>query len=217
MIVLAIDGALGAFSGAVVDAAGAPRSVSVAPNLALEQGLGAVRDLLEKAGTKPDAIDRIAVGIGPGSFTGTRIAISFAKSLAQGWRRPLIGVSSFDALEEGIARDGSVPLLTVVRGRAGIVSVRLRIAERELRASGSPSAVLTKLGDALGVGTLQVAGYAEDVRSELGERGIKVQLARPQTTPAALAIARIAMRREPLSSLHELRADYGEISPARSN
>lgn len=211
MIVLGIDAALGGFSAAVMTG-GSPAAIEeISGNVALEEGLSAVSAVLRGAGLDPAEIDRIAVGIGPGSFTGVRIAISYAKSLALGWRRPLVGVSSFDAIEAGVTIPQ--PALTVVRGRTGVVSVRLRAAGAEHRASGYVNDVLDELG--IPAGTLTVIGRAEDVLPGLAERGFSVQIVERAILPTALAVAAVAASREPARSSHEIRADYGELPAAK--
>lgn len=215
MIVLAIDGALGAFSAAVADGERCAALVTIPGNRALEAGLGAVQQVMHQAGVAPERIDRIAVGVGPGGFTGARIAISYAKSLALGWQRPACGVCSFDALEEGVRADPDAPLLCVVRGRPGVVSLRARIGSRQLRASDYTGEAIAQLDDVLRRGPIQLAGQAEDVAGALAERGYAVQNTLSAPHPAAFAIALIAARRETLASAHAIRADYGEQPAAR--
>jgi len=60
--------------------------------------LPAVRDLLGDVGLRVGDIDIVAVGRGPGSFTGVRIAVATAKGLAQGLGAPLVGCSTLDAV-----------------------------------------------------------------------------------------------------------------------
>jgi tRNA threonylcarbamoyladenosine biosynthesis protein TsaB len=57
-----------------------------------------VEEALAAAGGTWDDIDRIAVGLGPGSFTGLRLGIATARGLAQARDLPLVGVSSLAAL-----------------------------------------------------------------------------------------------------------------------
>ena len=63
-----------------------------------------VDELLRTTGISPDEIDAVAVGKGPGSYTGLRIGVSFAKGLCYGLQKPLIAVSSLDALT-AVARE----------------------------------------------------------------------------------------------------------------
>ncbi|MBQ3260345.1 MAG: tRNA (adenosine(37)-N6)-threonylcarbamoyltransferase complex dimerization subunit type 1 TsaB [Alistipes sp.] len=57
-----------------------------------------VDEILRSTGISPEDIDAVAVGKGPGSYTGLRIGVSFAKGLCYGLQKPLIAVGSLDAL-----------------------------------------------------------------------------------------------------------------------
>lgn len=56
-----------------------------------------LEDILEEAGVTWSALDAIGVGIGPGNFTGIRIAVSAARGLALGLQIPAVGVDGFEA------------------------------------------------------------------------------------------------------------------------
>ncbi len=87
----------------------------------------AVEELLKSLNMKMEHIQGIAAGQGPGSYTGVRIAVTVAKTMAWALGLPLVGVSSLEALARGAGRRfagerGSrqwiVPVMDARRGQA---------------------------------------------------------------------------------------------------
>lgn len=207
MRVLGIDGALGGFSAAVLDGDLAFDAGSDSPD-ALEAGLGRIAAMLERSGLTLGDLDRIAVGIGPGSFTGVRIAVSYAKALALARGLPLVAISSYDVLTPAHA---PARVLTLVSGRPGVVSARLRDETGSRTASGRVADVLDALLAGLIPGRLAVAGNTEDVSSAIAERGFVVQTLPIYATTPARAVARLALTSAPAASPHAVAPDYGEL------
>lgn len=72
-----------------------------------------VDELLRETGVAPDELDAVAVGKGPGSYTGLRIGVSFAKGLCYGLGIPLVAVGSLDALTEVAIEDHEAGIIDV--------------------------------------------------------------------------------------------------------
>lgn len=72
-----------------------------------------VEEMLREVDIRPDELDAVAVGKGPGSYTGLRIGVSFAKGLCYGLNIPLVAVGSLDALAEVAREDYEAGILPV--------------------------------------------------------------------------------------------------------
>ncbi len=108
MIVLGIDTSLDACSVAVV------RDGETLADLREQMARGQaerlapmVRDATRAAGIGAPDIDRVAVTTGPGSFTGVRVGLSFARALALSISKPCVGVSTLEALALEDGEDGA--------------------------------------------------------------------------------------------------------------
>ena len=109
MLTLAFDTATGAATSALVDGDEVlGERVSRAQTL-----LEDVDALLRQAGAHPADLDRLAVGLGPGSFTGVRIGLAVARGLALSLDLPGAGVSTLAALAAGAP--GAVPVIDAKR------------------------------------------------------------------------------------------------------
>ena len=81
-----------------------------------QQILPTLRELLDEAQVELNALDGIAFGAGPGSFTGLRIACGVAQGLAFGTGLPVIAVSTLQALAQ---QSGAEKVIACLDARMG--------------------------------------------------------------------------------------------------
>ncbi len=118
MRILAIDTALGLCSAAVVDDGRVLASGSEAMQMGHQERLAPlVAEVMAEANLAFSDLDRIAVTVGPGSFTGLRVGLSFAKGLGMALDIPVIGLDSLMVIAASAPRAG--PGLALIDARRG--------------------------------------------------------------------------------------------------
>lgn len=106
MNVLAID--TSTMRAAVASMGAEGRVWTIEPEEARKHASGlvpAMREALRRAGLQVAQLDGLAVGLGPGSFTGLRVGVAAAKTLAFATGVPLVGLDSLEVLARGAPRD----------------------------------------------------------------------------------------------------------------
>lgn len=183
--------------------------------------------LMDEAGLDWDAIDRIAVGVGPGTFTGLRIGVATAKALAQAAGAALVGVSTLHALavaagpDQAENRDAVLAVLDARRGEvyAGAWNPR-RPEEPALLAPRalSPETLRDAL-PALGSRPLAVGEGAVAFREVLERAGVDVPSDGSELHRVTAASHCRLARHLPVTSPDALAPDYQRLPDAqpRSN
>ncbi len=140
------------------------------------QSLTLASRLLKQAGIGWDAVGRIAVGVGPGTFTGLRVGVATARGLAQSLGIEVVGVSSLEVLAQAALREPGSPargVLAAIDARRGEAFAAAYDAQGELtHPRALPPEELAAIpgelgGDrewlAVGDGALRFRGYLEAI------------------------------------------------------
>ena len=119
MKLLAIETATEACSVAVLVDGEVRERFEIAPRRHAELTLPWAEQLLAEAGVAKSQLDAIAVGRGPGAFTGVRLAIALAQGIALALDRPLLPVSTLAALAMRADAGEGADILAAIDARMG--------------------------------------------------------------------------------------------------
>jgi tRNA threonylcarbamoyladenosine biosynthesis protein TsaB len=157
-----------------------------------------------------DAVDLLAVGLGPGTFTGIRVGIATARGLAVSLGLPVRGVCTLDALARGIVEaENGGPALAVLDGWRGEVFAALYDGEGERvwePAVCRPEELAARVGSLSETPAVAGSG-AVRFRKELTRDGVRIA---DDSDP----IHRVAARHLcALAAVTEDGEDGGELAP----
>ena len=160
--------------------------------------LGMMDSLFEQAGTDLSTIDAIALGRGPGSFTGVRVGVGVAQGIAYARDLPVIPISSLAAVAESARQTvGADNIAVAMDARMGEVYAahyqhsntgwQQMTAEQVCKAD---AVTLPTSGDWFGVGTAWET-YDTELRTHYGARLQGVAAAHFPLASAVIALAQI--------------------------
>jgi tRNA threonylcarbamoyladenosine biosynthesis protein TsaB len=195
MLILAIEGALAHCSAALLrDGVVVASALHEGPRGQPSALPPMVAQILARAGLAATALDALAVGIGPGGFTGLRTAIALAEGMAQALGKPLSGVTTGEALAADLpatSRTGQA-LWSVLDQRQG--RVVLEIFQPGAAEPEAPVILpLESLPDAEGA-VLLLGDAAPAAAAALAARGFQAQ-ALAHALPSAAAVGRVAAQK----------------------
>lgn len=187
------------------------------------RAMPAIEEAFKRANMTPDEIDGIAVSEGPGSYTGVRIGVTIAKTLAWTLQKPLIGVSSLQALAMNVRLyEGLIcPLFDARRNHvyAGLYQIEqeqmnVKMDDQHLSIDALLARVKELNKPVLFVGK-DVAMYQEMIAEQLGQLA---QFApRTLNIPRASSLISLAEQMDEAKSIHHFVPEYRRIAEAEAN
>jgi len=167
--------------------------------------------LLAQMDLEGSNIDRIAVAQGPGSYTGLRLAVTVAKTLAWSMHKELVGLSSLYALAGAVKTEGLVvPVLDARRGNAYAAAYRgaeAVLPDQHCKFSDFLISVKEQFPDEAVTFTGELSNFKEDILAA-GFEESQMILDNQAALPSAYALARLAEKAEAVDNIHAFAPDY---------
>ena len=197
MKILAVDTALGACSAAILDDdAVLAHAIEPMERGHAERLAPMVRDAMAAARLDFAALDRLAVTVGPGTFTGQRVGYAFMRGLRLALVRPLIGVTTLEAMARAAIANtgaGSAAVLHDARREEVYVNMLGRMTVPVQIARFEDAIAMIRDRAARSGGALALAGSAADAAAvSLANEGVEV-IKSGVIAPDALWVARMAL------------------------
>jgi tRNA threonylcarbamoyladenosine biosynthesis protein TsaB len=182
----------------------------------------AIADLITEVGWKPSDLDRIAVAKGPGSYTGLRIGVTIAKTLAWTLGKEIIGVSSLAVLA-GNCEESSHYLVPLFDARRGNIYTGLYRWESGELVQIEPDTHISAENWASHLkglsGTIELIGedyvlYQQTFEQQLGDRVVVAAL--KNHLPKGSVVGLLGLKEEPVD-VHTMLPDYLKYAEAEEN
>ena len=150
--------------------------------------LPAIEQAMTDAGTSYDDLDRIAVTVGPGSFTGVRVGLATARGIGVATGLPIIGVLTTEVIATETLGTSNTPVAMAIDARRA--EVYLHCFDPQGNAQTEPECLLPEVAaEAIGAGTWVLAG--DGAERVIPYCGPSVSQGTPDVANAAV-LARIA-------------------------
>lgn len=188
-----------------------------------EELMPAIDHLFKMTKLTIDQIDRIVVAQGPGSYTGIRIAVTTAKTLAWTLNKELVGVSSLATIAANVDSHENLPIVPLFNARRNNVFAGIYRWENNKLMNIMPDthiSIADLIAQVIKMNTPMifvgdVASFTDELQAKLGTQALftdsKLNL------PSARVLASLGIKMAPLTDIHHFVPKYLRRTEAENN